>query len=55
MSGLPAGAAALRRAPSADTINAMKNFEVRSKQIVAIATRCVTDAAMEFLAARKDV
>jgi hypothetical protein len=41
-------------APSADTINSMKNFEIRSKQIVAIATRCVTDAAMEFLAARKE-
>jgi hypothetical protein len=41
-------------APGAEAINLMKNFEVRSKQIVAIATRCVTDAAMEFLAARKD-
>lgn len=40
-------------APSAETISSMKTFEARSRQVVAIATRCVTDAAMEFLAERK--
>ncbi len=41
-------------AASADTINSMKNFDTRSKQVVAVSVRCVVEAAMEFLAARKD-
>lgn len=37
-------------APGAETINLLQNFEARSKQVVATATRCVAEAAMEFLA-----
>lgn len=40
-------------APGAETINLLQNFEARSKQVVATATRCVAEAAMEFLARKE--
>lgn len=36
--------------PAAGTLQAVRSFEIRSKQVVAVAVRCVTEAAMEFLA-----